>query len=694
MGTMPLCSTCLDIPFSSLPKPPETDTATRVVDNDELRCLWPDPSPFGDAPGHPWHESLEVLAASAQAGCPLCHLVQGAVRKWIGAVEAAPRKSRYWKEFIDDYVTMPYGRRLWLTQRYGGAPGLVVFVLALPPNLGKRGPDNLYLLGSVAFHAKAGSPLAGGILPRPLHPDSGSAEGLEAAAAWVRECASKHEKCSDEASPLPTRILDVGGCSDVAKLIEPAPGSIDKYAALSYCWGQSLPFKTTRDSYQARKKGINIPRLPQTFQDAVKITRHLGLQYLWIDSICILQDDSADWARESARMTNVYSGAYIVISANRSKASNGGCFHVREPRLKSTMHIPELGNVEAVLLFNDDCFYLASMDFCPEPLSARAWALQESALARRSLRYNTRQMYFGCRQGIVSEDGCIRKSPRWPLDPLFAPGVSRQNAIDIWSFLLREYTERNLTKATDKLPAISGIASLVGERLGCQYVAGLWSDALVYGLAWKNSELWEVGSTAEYTGPSWSWASYAGIVRADTFRCWRDAARIEAWDVELKNQDNPYGEVKSATIKVHGPMSRLRHREQEKATNAEARMIRAGRNLLPRVYTDHHPLDIDEGEYVLLDYRKADDSVEWPKWDLQIMVLGGRLTENDSLLKRHDEEKPDNKGDEIETYHCLVLKPVQGGALHFKRVGRFTIGHEVGSRIVADEKAWRTVTLV
>ncbi|KAF1924124.1 heterokaryon incompatibility, partial [Didymella exigua CBS 183.55] len=71
--------------------------------------------------------------------------------------------------------------------------------------------------------------------------------------------------------------------------------------------------------------------LPKTFQDAVLVTRALGLRYLRIDSLCTLQDSHTDWEREASRMASVYMDAYVTISAAASSNSDGGLFFKREP---------------------------------------------------------------------------------------------------------------------------------------------------------------------------------------------------------------------------------------------------------------------------------------------------------------------------------------------------------------------------
>lgn len=146
--------------------------------------------------------------------------------------------------------------------------------------------------------------------------------------------------------------------------------------------------------------------LPKTFQDAICITRHLGIRFLWIDCMCIFQDNPEDWAYESARMTNLYSNAHVIIAAGRAKNSSEGCFHVRESRTTSAAYLPDIGRVTLRKLIPIDSANIRMEEFPDEPLSQRTRALQERVLGRRIVHYNKRQMYFECNHGLGSEGGC------------------------------------------------------------------------------------------------------------------------------------------------------------------------------------------------------------------------------------------------------------------------------------------------
>lgn len=172
------------------------------------------------------------------------------------------------------------------------------------------------------------------MFPDTLHPNT-----LHRMRLWLEECNNSHPNCSHLSTRdvlLPTRVLDMSALPGQnqmlgkhhswrelfqeknCKLLQTADGQTGRYAALSYCWGADVPSTTTTINLQAHKSAIGLSTLPQTLQDAILVVRWLGIGYIWIDCLCILQDSKADWEHESARMADVYSNAYITIAASQS----------------------------------------------------------------------------------------------------------------------------------------------------------------------------------------------------------------------------------------------------------------------------------------------------------------------------------------------------------------------------------------
>ncbi|RYP13316.1 hypothetical protein DL767_010802 [Monosporascus sp. MG133] len=781
---MSLCPLCLTIPFSSLPPGPKEGSSIRIADNTQLRQLcWSSRAttpPPKDPLGFPWHADLAALAASAAStDCPLCRLAQTGAEIWIGHYREAEKNNRFFREFHRERV--PEGQQLWLTRRFfpGGVrsgveqDGFAVLV---------RDPDEpatcINLLTGVAFSVPAESPLAWKYALRPVQRDSGSEKSLDVAVAWLERCVGTHERCRrrgrliaardsdpEDAPPLlPSRVLDIGTGTDndsaLIKLIDctSPTGRRGHYACLSHCWGSATTMTTTRESYVSRTSGIPLSDLPATFRDAVVIARKLRLRYLWIDSLCIFQDDQDDWARESSRMANVYSGALVVIAANRARNSQTGIFHVREGELErpgAEIAIPNFGTegekgeerVVAQLLYPGDEWPWVGGFNASEPLAERGWALQERVLARRVLHFNNRQMYWECDDGCVGEDG-FREERRYcdiygsELEPGSDPvgekdewrgennaaaggrgaggregrGSGRRGLGNIWYELLWAYGGRKLTKKTDKLPAMSGLAMLMEKRYGAKYVAGLWSDSLIEGLAWKGLSDHAPASRSEYIGPSWSWASYSGIAATGLEEGWRDVAEVQDWHVRVKNERNPYGEVAAAWIRIRGPMADLRPSEKEGPMDYDVRLEKAGLTPPPRMCTKYVDPEDKEGTVVNPDQWEDWVGSGWKSEGLKVLILWGYLEEDDQRKQDSKGQKDEKTGENeksseerkkvaeeaavedtlFRSFYGLVLLNAQTNDQEprMKRVGWMFMEGTEGAKLIADKETWKTVTLV
>ncbi|KAI1385676.1 heterokaryon incompatibility protein-domain-containing protein [Hypoxylon trugodes] len=253
--------------------------------------------------------------------------------------------------------------------------------------------DSLQFLAEPSSEAFKSGDITGALLE-----NTGSIESLGLVVGWFDSCRRDHDGCCstlggqrlDNALLLPTRILYVGSSDDnIVKLVETWNWSRkeEQWAALSHCWGGKMPISTTHATLQSHREGIALSELPQTFCDAVKVARALGLEYLWIDMLCIIQDDPEDWNRESARMGYVYECA---------ENANQGCF-VNMGHQGSMVELPYIkNNVQLGRFFASKALdYGGSSAFAP--LIGRAWALQERALARRTVVYTSSGVWWECR---------------------------------------------------------------------------------------------------------------------------------------------------------------------------------------------------------------------------------------------------------------------------------------------------------
>lgn len=253
---------------------------------------------------------------------------------------------------------------------------------------------------------------------RHISPDSSSEDCFNLAQDWLFNCFLEHDCCGGyEHLPLPTRVLELLN-DEYVTLCEPESHEKDQYAALSHCWGLVVPIRLTKANYEDMKGGIAISDLPKTFRDAIKIADTLNMRYLWIDSLCIIQDSEEDWQKEAEKMSGVYRHATFTIAAHGSADSNRGCFAVGANRQHESSSIrgTNKNGVESDVHIRLSGFREPSRDEglahivrgnkdkpLPSRLSTRGWVFQERLLSQRTLHYTGSELVFECRAGLQCE---------------------------------------------------------------------------------------------------------------------------------------------------------------------------------------------------------------------------------------------------------------------------------------------------
>ena len=179
------------------------------------------------------------------------------------------------------------------------------------------------------------------------------------------------------------------------------------YLTLSHCWGATpsdASWKTTLGKVKSFSTRIPLEDLPRTFQEAVTITRSLGQRYIWIDSLCIIQDSTEDWEVESAKMAEVYSKSLCTLVAT-SAHSNGGCICPRDPNEVTTATLvlsSQFGSLSGKVTIFPRLPLLNEL-IEQSPVSQRAWCLQEQELSTRSVQFTTHQFLWQCKTAHTSE---------------------------------------------------------------------------------------------------------------------------------------------------------------------------------------------------------------------------------------------------------------------------------------------------
>ena len=245
-----------------------------------------------------------------------------------------------------------------------------------------------------------------------LEPTANSDKMLKTIKFWLDDCVQLHSKCRepdklqhDQALlKFPARLLDAGPFegyyNNSLKLKENVFGP---YVALSHSWGKARHIVTEKVNIESHKRGIPLDDLPKTFQDAVELTKRIGLRYIWIDSLCIIQDDLHDWKKEAAKMANVYRNAYCTVAATGSKGDQEGIFLQRSPQ--DVFQMPyNAANTHIAATYNEEDV-AAMLELHQSPLSTRAWTMQERLLSRRIIHFTGTRVIWECCTRSETEDG-------------------------------------------------------------------------------------------------------------------------------------------------------------------------------------------------------------------------------------------------------------------------------------------------
>ncbi|KAK8024401.1 hypothetical protein PG993_012467 [Apiospora rasikravindrae] len=231
-------------------------------------------------------------------------------------------------------------------------------------------------------------------------------------ATWIRRCREPHAKCQRETPPLPSRVIEVFPEDGNCRLYE-SHGERAEYIALSHCWGKFTILTTVKKNVKAHTNGIELETLSKTFQEAIKTTRNLGIRYLWIDSLCIVQDDADDWAKESAMMASIYRNAYLTLAATAAIDGSEGLFKPRHQvdsysyTMSGNQHGSDDVTIRATMHRKHDCLRavddLSEPSLASLPLVTRAWCFQERLLSSRILHFAADEMVWECQEATSCE---------------------------------------------------------------------------------------------------------------------------------------------------------------------------------------------------------------------------------------------------------------------------------------------------
>jgi hypothetical protein len=508
--------------------------------------------------------SYAQLVLLATSGCDICTLVR-----------------QYLTTYVSESQMSRVGGEIHL---YGDSEGLA---LECPAFQG-------------GFNIPLKSPGAEGLRPAPSWDPS---DMLPKASIWLRSCITHHTSCRDlnpnhdPLARLPRRLLDLSHetnvvIADVAEWMSlgiATDEELSDYCALSYQWGEGSHNCTLSTSFSTLLE-VSFDTLPQTFKDAVIVARSLGVRFLWIDALCIIQPsasgDYADWRAEGPRMGVIYENAVFTIAATCAESTDEGFLaktgsnvygaqpckvRVRRQGEVYNAHTRTL-ELDGVEVETDAYLPVSAPSFfqsvSSSGLNKRGWVMQERALSRRLLHFTENGLFWECCVSKAHDqfgefDPGKHVGPCRTKETLLSVARSRHSRhlcpVE-WFHFISAYSHAGFTDARDRLIALSSVAQAAQPILGGHpYYAGLWGNDLIRGLMWctyKPSA--RLRDEDGHIAPTWSWASVGGQISfvtlgIDTFDTpLVDVVRVTTIPVQ---GGNPFGSLREGRLVLSGGLS-------------------------------------------------------------------------------------------------------------------------------------------
>ncbi|KAN0115270.1 HET domain containing protein [Hyaloscypha variabilis] len=353
---------------------------------------------------------------------------------------------------------------------------------------------------------------------------------------WLQSCINGHARCPKPSSHLPSRLLDLTEPSR-ARVIETHDLREVEYLTLSHCWGGANMLLLESSTANSLFSGVGLSTMPKTFRDAIHVTTRLGYNYLWIDSLCIMQDSAEDWSRESRTMHQIYRHSVCTIAALAAFNGQEGCFIKRNPLqyrdcdLSTITELPLRIQGEYIRRHGD-----GGLQGSVLRLRKRGWVFQEDLLSPRTLYFGEDGIRWECLEmnrdeahnpsgecgcGSHHDDPYLFKQDFAILESKFSTIASiwedyYPSFHSKWWSIVEQYSQLSLTIPSDKLVAINGPIRAIESRGSLTNLAGHWKEHLPLDLLWiaglGGMRPSKCTRSEEHRAPSWSWASMDGPV--------------------------------------------------------------------------------------------------------------------------------------------------------------------------------------
>ncbi|CAG9985861.1 unnamed protein product [Clonostachys byssicola] len=496
---------------------------------------------------------------------------------------------------------------------------------------------------------------------------------------WHMDCLQGHQTCQinhETRGWVPTRLIEINETSFRVITNQGHHSDAVTYVALSHCWGESEIIKLTTATANSLFTGAPISKLPRTFRDAIEVCRWLNYSHIWIDALCIIQDSDEDWKTEAHAMAEVYGRAALTIAAAHGKDAMEGLFAARRPEaIKAPIIECSWGADKSAQRYClvDERLWRNHVDLCH--LSKRAWTVQERFLSPRTLYFTQHQVFYRCATHDVCESFPADNTPAQLFDETSLPSPrSAMKPRDIWARAASIYSSAALTKDTDKVIAIAGLAASLGVRMQDEYLVGLWRSNLVHELLWRSSG--DDGAQSRPNpcrAPSWSWMAVKGVgVKINenvcSARC-KHLVEIIFASVDLVDSTCPTGDIhgNSGILQLRGCLKPAAWSPIHKYTDADWRKYQV-------TFPGQDQAEVGDG---------FESTVTRPDYiDPSLMDLEIYLLPMVSIPNQHKTE-------------CLLLAPVCKETQSYQRIGLCAVSHVGGmNRNLFKERRYDAATRV
>ncbi|KAI0434409.1 heterokaryon incompatibility protein-domain-containing protein [Xylaria sp. FL1042] len=491
---------------------------------------------------------LALLDQSSQRGCPVCSSIKSAIAEHYGSRELEDitwmRGGFYVGPMMDNWDVFTLAN----DDEY--APFRNTSPLTSEPN-------------SQPFLGRFGFPTG----------DTASDKAVRRLQSWVSKCSKEHSHCGERGpTPMPHRILEIQDSQEPRVRLVDRRDMVGEYACLSHRWCEATTEASlVKKNLEMYKSMVPDHALYPLLKDAILVAGLAGLRFLWIDCLCIIQDDEEDWNIEAATMASVYENASLTIASSGCEGGHGLFYKSSQDNVttvtmtgKEPVYIRPLmkhpvwkqGTTESIEFSSDPDY----------PLMSRGWVYQERALSKRIIHFTRQEILWECVEDVWCE--CKSSYP-------FVPSVLwiKSGSLDLhrrrsilnseWDSIVPTFALMSLTFPSDRLPALSGIARRYGEHHGYKYLAGLWEQTIHRDFFWGRGNS-DVGPRPRpNSSPTWSWASIMGHVRflessvdlqlvPELKPC--GFLTFHGHEIEGVAGSDTYGKLRKALLHVSGPV--------------------------------------------------------------------------------------------------------------------------------------------